>query len=1140
MALSRRVVVDISRTRYEVIQFAVREQEGWSCHRLGNEDGEGTASLSSNKMNIASGNRTAAPHAQWDQRPLLSEGTESHPHPKDSHTSVFRQKHSADPKQGEVPSAQKWRTTNDGSGFAEGDKKSPRTGLTPLSGEDGTHPSAIFCLGSQEEKKEAQSTGRMEEMGKERRKGSSVCATDVDAVQDAAESQLLKGIPIPPYPPTSVPDVLSSTTMSGMTTTAGMKPSSASLPPQIVWQDKSITRDTLAPLLFYQRINHFLGMHAIARKAQLFSRLMKVLRKYLRPYCMAAHTAHEKSVEEARGDEAHGGCLLRHGGVRASTATPISPVAVPPISSTMHPPTLVPLTSGSSGCRCTTVGTTTTTDLPATPPPLIASCATAARCTLPTSTTRARVDPLLLQASQLFSPSTWRNLCDTLEGFTPESFSTLSDLSLLMRYEAEVATQTARRASLLYTPRAAHHPDPHLPFFFIVKPNTSCEGKGIRLTTSPTTALTTEEQLQKMESLVQVYVDRPLLVEGKKFDLRIYVLLTSVASLSFSSGSGCRTGVQGRREKGEEIEEEERGGGESRQGRSVAESNRIDSKHIGMTRGKGTCRRKCTVEEEAQPPPYLPRTNTCGASTTTPPRASDPSVDETENISRAPPTKIMQCLSGIQLWVHREGMVRMCALDYAAPTISNCQQSGIHLTNYAVNKNLSTYAIPMAFSGANHAEETLVGKTKPESETTHASALSDSTCPTSTTTTTPNGKEDLTRRRCGASPEVANAASSSASSSLGNKRDFHWLEQYINALPESSLNPEAMQRLYARCSSSSSSSSSSNRPSRWACVQHAIDECITWTVLSGIGPLRREFTTSGRDRAAVLSEKDHGSGGSRGRGPILLKRRGRKDEDKETIADDSSYGAHKDSKGHQSTYHTTTTTATASTAASTRADTRSFFSTKAQKEGEEGAGGTQTWDVSQPRTQPEIKKEKEEEEESGTCMTESSSSFWDSACSGCFELLGFDIMLCADTLQPVLMEVNHSPSLFCETSFDAHLKKHILTDVFRLLGHTTPSLSYCTSKARFRKAMHGLYEKHRKTVQEEAEKDEKGKKRGVEGLACETGWRRLLPAREREVQREGEETSSSGRSSRSGSDDVVWSKEEQEEQALMLFLCENL
>lgn len=60
---------------------------------------------------------------------------------------------------------------------------------------------------------------------------------------------------------------------------------------------------------------------------------------------------------------------------------------------------------------------------------------------------------------------------------------------------------------------------------FIIKPDSGCQGRGIFLTQDL-------ERVAAMDNQVaQLYVRRPLLIEGFKFDLRVYVLVTSVIPL---------------------------------------------------------------------------------------------------------------------------------------------------------------------------------------------------------------------------------------------------------------------------------------------------------------------------------------------------------------------------------------------------------------------------------------------------------------------------------------------------------------------------------------------------------------------------------------------------------------------------------
>ena len=89
----------------------------------------------------------------------------------------------------------------------------------------------------------------------------------------------------------------------------------------------------------------------------------------------------------------------------------------------------------------------------------------------------------------------------------------------LPQQKAELATHVRERAKAPTGKASAP--------VYIVKPDSGSQGDGIQLTPDPCKASWDESK----DRVVQEYIGAPMLLDGLKFDLRLYVLVTSVSPL---------------------------------------------------------------------------------------------------------------------------------------------------------------------------------------------------------------------------------------------------------------------------------------------------------------------------------------------------------------------------------------------------------------------------------------------------------------------------------------------------------------------------------------------------------------------------------------------------------------------------------
>eukprot|EP01052_Picozoa_sp_SAG31_P021319 SAG31_NODE_1643_length_7660_cov_2.867875_1_plen_262_part_00 len=113
-----------------------------------------------------------------------------------------------------------------------------------------------------------------------------------------------------------------------------------------------------------------------------------------------------------------------------------------------------------------------------------------------------------------------RAACPDEFSFSPISWRLPDDLPALQRH---ICAATGS-----FTSTSASDSQQQQQQIYIVKPAAGLQGQGIQMTTDP---LTAEHVQQGRKCVVQHYVGNPLLIDGFKFDMRVYVLVTSIDPL---------------------------------------------------------------------------------------------------------------------------------------------------------------------------------------------------------------------------------------------------------------------------------------------------------------------------------------------------------------------------------------------------------------------------------------------------------------------------------------------------------------------------------------------------------------------------------------------------------------------------------
>ena len=105
--------------------------------------------------------------------------------------------------------------------------------------------------------------------------------------------------------------------------------------------------------------------------------------------------------------------------------------------------------------------------------------------------------------------------------------------------------------------------------------------------------------------------------------------------------------------------------------------------------------------------------------------------------------------------------------------------------------------------------------------------------------------------------------------------------------------------------------------------------------------------------------------------------------------------------------------------------------------------------------------------------------------SRCFEIMGFDVMI-GKNLKPWLLEVNHSPSLQCDSPFDKELKDSVISGAMKIMNIDPKFMKIVTEQEKL-KTQQRITGSSRgfKQIEYNEEKETE--------IAKETGWIQLFP-----------------------------------------------